>query len=939
MKNRAFSLAETLIALAIVAVVAVILIPAIKHFMPDQNQVLASKAYNILESGIKNIVEDSSYNNPSQDQGKDMDHMSSVGKTEDTLSYVSKGLANLSTSGTSVPSGQDKFCYILSRQMSALTTSCTPDSNNTTSFKTSNGMSWEIHEPTDAFKLRNDIDAYKTRIVFDIDGTSKGSNCGTGTYIAACTGNQKADRYEVGVRYDGKIMTAADLNTTGSSTGMPDIVNTCGKHGTLGPLLLSDWKYHLVDAIVKPYVPCDAGYDCVTGCNTTPGAGCGVTNEGHVSPTDPTVWILMSDAKTGAACSGGYCNICNTASPSCGMTASAEGGYWAVRDNIATNADGTHKTCGTSCKICSTDAGACGMTSALESGKWVTRDAKANVGGVYVKCDAYSHDLCSSGSAVSVPAGQNKQGAIWVTTWDKDYHTGIGNGYCSYCYTCSNNSPSCGMTTTAGVTKDNASGEVCTTVCTACSADTSNGGCGTHIDAGCTTTMPSCDVYDNHTTSQKCPPAVCNSNYVCGSSAGQTTTLNTTTWKWETKDNNTSDACVATLFPGNSCPPPVDCKSCDATIGCGTHYSCDPTSHICNTYDNKNTTQACGTDTCDTGYTMANGKCTAGGTQTCTPCSNGTGGCGTTATCDNGTCNASSRTYTETDKVTTTQVCKSYTNLCPTSIDNAAIIAYLQTLSKANSAAMQNFDGVHHPGIGDSHSDGQFSYSMVTATPSTYDTVFTYYDDGPTVSDNGTFFAFLNSLSSDMAPALASQANNGLTADQIKATMNSTLITMSVVQSFGLNGCTFDSNFYPTGGCSGLNDREYSYKCPDRSYGDSWVGGQAKFCRGNRDQSLSVDPSIVVQLLLSSFYTNCQNSSLNPIFTNRCSIGTHQVCPSLSTGQCIANCQMVDNIYGTYCSAGAANPNYLGKDCCSNPCCNPYTPSYTRWKLNCDMID
>ena len=58
MKKRAFTLAEVLLALAIVGVVSAITIPLIGRIKPDKEKMLYHKAYNSLAANVEKISKD-----------------------------------------------------------------------------------------------------------------------------------------------------------------------------------------------------------------------------------------------------------------------------------------------------------------------------------------------------------------------------------------------------------------------------------------------------------------------------------------------------------------------------------------------------------------------------------------------------------------------------------------------------------------------------------------------------------------------------------------------------------------------------------------------------------------------------------------------------------------------------------------------------------------
>lgn len=367
----------------------------------------------------------------------------------------------------------------------------------------------------------------------------------------------------------------------------------------------------------------------------------------------------------------------------------------------------------------------------------------------------------------------------------------------------------------------------------------------------CSSSSPTCTPTDAQAPSQTCS-AVCNTNYVCGTSgSGYSTTFSN--FYYYTWDN---DANAQTCFGYNSTPcSAVHCTECS---NCGTHNdSCPITSQYCNVVDDYNPAHVCST------YSNPN--------------------------------------Y--------------LSNPCPNFSNNAAIVSYLQSMS--NSTTVNNFNGYYHylPSEGGTTSEGAFTYSNVTASPSSSDINFTYYT-GSGSCDGGAFGVFVQSIASDLAQALAAQSNT-LNSSQISAAMSTA--QTNTISNFN----SMDGGFISSSGmvCGNNQKYEQGYKCRNTwNNGTNWAGwfngGTTKICRGSDDHSYTVDPSVVVQYLLNGFQNYC-TTNYNQLYAHRCELGTHVQC----YGPCDSTCYNVDNTYGTYCSVAGSNPDYLGDSCCSDPCC------------------
>ena len=56
MKNKAFTLTELLIALAVIGVLIAILLPVISNLMPDQNSLMAKRAYYAVQTITSDLL-------------------------------------------------------------------------------------------------------------------------------------------------------------------------------------------------------------------------------------------------------------------------------------------------------------------------------------------------------------------------------------------------------------------------------------------------------------------------------------------------------------------------------------------------------------------------------------------------------------------------------------------------------------------------------------------------------------------------------------------------------------------------------------------------------------------------------------------------------------------------------------------------------------------
>lgn len=220
-KTAAFTLAETMITLTIIGVIAAMTIPVIMKTTPNNNAIMFKKAYATLEKTIYNMINDEA-NYPSSMTGNDNNSKTVLAG----LNYEA-----VTTNGT-----RNKFCYLFFDQLNTVSGGSTTCQLTSATYPllngpmiTSDGITWWIYTPTadtttfsatystsDSFP--RDSTLYNTYIIIDINGTSKAPNCTADTFAsvstflpasptytsgASCT---SPDTFIIRVRYDGKLL-------------------------------------------------------------------------------------------------------------------------------------------------------------------------------------------------------------------------------------------------------------------------------------------------------------------------------------------------------------------------------------------------------------------------------------------------------------------------------------------------------------------------------------------------------------------------------------------------------------------------------------------------------------------------------------------------------------------------------------------------------------
>lgn len=231
--KKGFTLAEVMLTVAVVGILAAVLTPAIVNVSPSSSKVMLKKSYAGLERAIDELSNDNLRYPDNQ-----------TGNTTDTLAKVSMGFNYTTIVTTDVfamnmPTGVNKFCYLLGDKLDTVdtinATSCPTSGNG--NFVTADGIAWTIVQGTSPLKN----DDYSTKIIMDMNGT-KTPNCtadvnattysldlcGGGcpaTAAAAITAiaannasNCNPDIFIIGVRYDGKLQMGSGVDTDVAGT-------------------------------------------------------------------------------------------------------------------------------------------------------------------------------------------------------------------------------------------------------------------------------------------------------------------------------------------------------------------------------------------------------------------------------------------------------------------------------------------------------------------------------------------------------------------------------------------------------------------------------------------------------------------------------------------------------------------------------------------------
>lgn len=236
--KNGFTLAEALITIGMLGIVAAILVPVMNKIIPDSNITAFKQAYSVVSQAVSNMINDDDLYPSCRHLANSDGIIGPIGFNIPSAAILLTMVANTPncTTGYVPDANTNKFCYLLSQQIRTrrgIPVSCSqstdenggPTSAGNTSFTSQNGMAWTIVSPAPQFPL-NSTD-YSTRIIVDVNGAMANSNdkihgpdcsfvalsyngyirpaCSASTVWPTNTNGKAPDIYDIGVRYDGNL--------------------------------------------------------------------------------------------------------------------------------------------------------------------------------------------------------------------------------------------------------------------------------------------------------------------------------------------------------------------------------------------------------------------------------------------------------------------------------------------------------------------------------------------------------------------------------------------------------------------------------------------------------------------------------------------------------------------------------------------------------------
>lgn len=317
MPKRAFTMSEVLVTIVIIGVLAVILVPIIKHIVPNKSQMMFKKAYYVTETSISSLINDNGL------------------YPDDAVNPGFANTAAVTVNGVVYNNPALKFCQAFASKANISgPVDCTKPFN----FTTNDGIVWSL--PTGSFST-----ASSQVITVDVVGgttikTKDSPNC---FYDASTCTNP--DQFHINIFNDGKILlTDAKemeyLNVKQPSTGC------IGEQHIVNGICIDPPCSH-GGTVTNGLCTCASGYDDI-------GGDCYVKCTGNYVRSGTTCVCGLSCSHGGSpngsctTCTGCSGNWGGTTCDTCGLSCSHSG----TQNAACTSCNCTGSWTGTTCDTC-----------------------------------------------------------------------------------------------------------------------------------------------------------------------------------------------------------------------------------------------------------------------------------------------------------------------------------------------------------------------------------------------------------------------------------------------------------------------------------------------------------------------------------------------------------------------------------------------------------
>lgn len=213
MKKNGFTLAEMLIVVALIGVLALLILPIIRKVMPNKEKVMFQKAYSTFSRAVSESVNDEDvYPESVGSEDGTVTDGSCLGVYKDETPYSDFGNTNTATVNGENRCGKTKFCYVMASKFNIQGNPVCPSDGDTKAaptsgdplegdFTTTDGMVWRM--PISFFhdaNVNTTVPAY-----VDVNG-DKGPNC-----LDTDEDCEKPDIFVISVYRDGRLQLNSDI--------------------------------------------------------------------------------------------------------------------------------------------------------------------------------------------------------------------------------------------------------------------------------------------------------------------------------------------------------------------------------------------------------------------------------------------------------------------------------------------------------------------------------------------------------------------------------------------------------------------------------------------------------------------------------------------------------------------------------------------------------
>ncbi len=214
MKNKAFTLTELLIALAVIGVLIAILLPVISNLMPDQNSLMAKRAYYAVQTITSDLLNNEACY-PDKSQAPDIDAREGF---DDGYGYADctmwGGRYNEDYIGTE--DANSKFLTLFVNKLDLKNNSddnsvIIGEGETTKEFQTKDNMVWTAQNMNLAHNDSEGADTPSIEFVIDVNGADK-PNCKSPEDAEGtnCLKKKDFDKFTVKISADGKLEILED---------------------------------------------------------------------------------------------------------------------------------------------------------------------------------------------------------------------------------------------------------------------------------------------------------------------------------------------------------------------------------------------------------------------------------------------------------------------------------------------------------------------------------------------------------------------------------------------------------------------------------------------------------------------------------------------------------------------------------------------------------